>query len=117
MTTHPHRRERLSDEIQRVLSELIRGEMNDPRIGFVSITDVQPTPDNRQAKVFVSMMGSEQEQQDTLRALKHASGFLRRELGKHLTTRNTPELLFEQDTSIERGDHILHLLRTIEDEK
>jgi ribosome-binding factor A len=110
---HPHRQERVAEEIQRRISDLIRTEVKDPRVGFVTVTSVTVSPDTRMARIFVSIMGSEDEQQETLKTLKHAAGFLRRELGRYLTTRNTPELWFELDTSLERGDRVLRLLREV----
>ena len=115
--THPHRRERVADEIQKRISELIRTEIKDPRVGFVTVTAVNVSPDTRAAHVFVSIMGTADEQRETLKTLKRASGFLRRELGRYLTTRNTPELWFDLDESLERGDRVLRLLRQVDEEE
>jgi ribosome-binding factor A len=110
---HPHRRERVAEEIQRRISDLIRTEVKDPRVGFVTVTNVQVSPDTRVARIHVSIMGSPEEQTATLKTLKRAAGFLRHELGRSLTTRNTPELWFELDTSLERGDRVLRLLKEV----
>lgn len=114
----PHRAERVSDEIRRRLMELIHGELKDPRVSFLSsITRVEMSPDLRYAKVFVSVMGSDEEQQASVAALKHAAGFLRRELGADLHMRHTPELHFVLDHSIQEGDKVLRLIHEVEREQ
>ncbi|GAC1396071.1 MAG: 30S ribosome-binding factor RbfA [Chloroflexota bacterium] len=113
--THPHRRERVAVAILRRLSDLIQTEVKDPRVGFVTVTEVTVSPDTRVARVHVSIMGTPEEQKETLKTLKHAAGFLRRELGRSLTTRNTPELWFELDTSLESGDRVLRLLNEVKE--
>ncbi len=103
---------RINDEIQRELAELIRN-LKDPRVsdaGMVSVTRVDTTNDLRYARVYVSVLNKEQEK-DVLKGLKSASGFLRRELGSALQLRYTPELQFSGDDSIQHGAHILELLR------
>ena len=108
------RQEQLSDVIAEELSDLIRTRMKDPRIGFASITDVEVSADLRHAKVFVSVLGSSEEQRATLQGLEHAAGFLRHELAQRLNIRYTPEILFKLDQSIERGTRILQLINEIE---
>jgi ribosome-binding factor A len=104
---------RINEEIQRELSALIR-TVKDPRVrGMISITAVETTPDLRYAKVFVSVLAKDSAD-EVLRGLKSASGYLRRGLGSALALRYTPELLFHQDDSIDRGAHILRLLNDIE---
>ncbi len=115
MTTR--RQEQLSELIAEELSDLIRTRMKDPRIGFASITDVELSADLRHAKVFVSVLGTPEEQRATLQALEHGAGFLRHELAQRLVIRHTPEILFRLDDSIARGARILQLMREIEDEK
>ncbi|WIG57983.1 MAG: Ribosome-binding factor A [Ktedonobacterales bacterium] len=107
------RQDQLGEVIAHELSDLIRTRLKDPRVGFASITDVEVTQDIRHAKVFVSVMGSEEEQRETLATLEHASGFLRHELAQRLTVRHTPDLLFRLDTSIERGTHVLGLINQV----
>jgi ribosome-binding factor A len=114
----PRRTERVSDEIRRRLTELIRRELKDPRVSFLSsITRVQMSPDLRYAKVFVSVMGTPDEQQQTVATLTRAAGFLRHELGVDLRLRHTPELHFVLDHSIAEGDRILRLIREVEREQ
>ena len=109
---------RINEEIQRELSALIR-TIKDPRVsetGMVSITAVETTPDLRSAKVYVSALDKEQSTA-ILKGLRSASGYLRRELGHALQLRYTPELVFEQDDSIDKGAHILELLRKVEEKE
>ncbi len=109
---------RINEEIQRELSALIR-TIKDPRVsetGMVSITAVETTPDLRYAKVYVSALDKEQSTA-ILKGLRSASGYLRRELGHALQLRYTPELVFEQDDSIDKGAHILELLRKVEEKE
>jgi ribosome-binding factor A len=114
----PRRTERVSDEIRRRLTELIRRELKDPRVSFLSsITRVQMSPDLRYAKVFVSVMGTPDEQQQTVQVLTRAAGFLRHHLGVDLRLRHTPELHFVLDQSIAEGDRILRLMREVEREQ
>ena len=103
---------RINEEIQRELSEQFR-RLKDPRVsqvGMVSVTRVDTTGDLRYAKVYISLLDKTQEK-DVLKGLKSASGFLRRELGRSLQLRYTPELQFIADDSIAYGAHILEVLR------
>ena len=104
---------RINEEIQRALSALLR-TVKDPRVhGLVSITHVDTTSDLRYAKVYVSVL-DKSDGKDVIRGLKSAGGYLRRELGRALSLRYTPELVFQEDTSIDKGTHILKLLNDIE---
>jgi ribosome-binding factor A len=114
---NPHRQEKLSELIAVELSDLLRTRVKDPRVGFVSITHVEVSGDYRYAKVFVSVMGDKDEQTSTMKAMKHATGFLRRELASRLDLRYTPEIEFKLDRSIEEGSRILELIRKVEEER
>ena len=106
---------RINEEIQRELSAQFR-TLKDPRVsqvGMVSITRVDTTGDLRFARVYVSALDKEREK-DAIKGLKSASGFLRRELGRTLQLRYTPELQFIADDSIQHGAHILEVLRQVE---
>ena len=104
---------RINEEIQRELSALLR-TVKDPRVhGLVSITHVDTTSDLWYAKVYVSVL-DKSDGKDVIRGLKSAGGYLRRELGRALSLRYTPELVFQEDTSIDKGTHILKLLNDIE---
>ncbi|HKW23130.1 MAG TPA: 30S ribosome-binding factor RbfA [Ktedonobacterales bacterium] len=110
------REDQLSGAITRELSDLMRTRMKDPRIGFASITGVELSHDLRYAKVYVSVMGSPEEQRETMRGLDSANGFLRRELAQRLTIRHVPEISFRLDESIARGARVLDLLKQVEQE-
>lgn len=114
---NPYRQEKLGELIAVELSDLLRTRVKDPRIGFASITHVEVSGDLRHARIFVSVMGNKEEQEDTITALKHAAGFLRHELASRLVLRYMPELVFKLDTSIEKGAHILEMIRQLEDEE
>jgi ribosome-binding factor A len=114
---NPHRQEKLGELIAQELSELMRTRVKDPRIGFASITHIEVSGDLRHAKVFVSVMGTDQERAETLKGLKHATGFLRHELAGRLTLRYMPEIIFKLDTSIEEGSRILSLIQQIEEQE
>jgi ribosome-binding factor A len=111
---NPRRRERLAALIEEILSDLIR-QMKDPRVsGLVSVARVQVTQDGSLARVHVSVMGSEDDQKNTLKGLEHAQGFLRSKLGAEMSIRHVPELQFVLDRSIEEGDRVLQLINKLE---
>lgn len=106
-----HRIQRLNSLLRHEISELLQRQVKDPRLGsFVTITEVSISPDLRQARIFVSHIGSEEEKQEILSALASASSFFRRELTRRLRLRRIPELSFQWDDSIERGVHLLKLI-------
>ena len=112
MTVAGHRHERVATEIQQEISAMLAGELKDPRIStFTSISEVRMTPDLKQAKIYVSVMGPACEQKDTIKALTAAAGFVRHELTERLQLRRSPELMFVLDRSEEYGRHIDDLLR------
>ena len=101
---------RITEEIQREMSSLIR-TVKDPRVtGLISVTAVDTTPDLKYCKLYISVLDKSDVDQ-VLKGLKSASGYLRRELGRSLNLRNTPELTFVRDDSIDHGAHILDMLR------
>ncbi|HYE83888.1 MAG TPA: 30S ribosome-binding factor RbfA [Clostridia bacterium] len=109
-----HRIDRISEEVKRVVSDIIRNELNDPRIStLTSVVSADVTPDLRYAKVFISVLGNDDEKQSTLKGLNSAAGFIRRELGKNIELRYSPEVMFELDLSIEHGAHIAKLLNEV----
>jgi ribosome-binding factor A len=112
-----YRQEKLGELIAAELSSLLRTRVKDPRVGFASITHVEVSGDLRHAKIFVSVMGSPEEREATMRGLKNATGFLRRELAGRITLRYMPELVFKLDRSIEEGARILELIQQIEQEE
>jgi ribosome-binding factor A len=110
----PSRRpQRLALQIQQEISLMISRNMKDRRVGFVTVTGVQMSPDLRHAKIFISLMGSESEKKESLEALNHATGWMRHELGQKIRTRFLPELIFLMDTSQDYGNHIDSLIAEI----
>jgi ribosome-binding factor A len=106
-----HRIERVNTLIRREISELIQQELKDPRLDeFVGVTEVDTSPDLKYAKVYVSSIGGQAEEEKILGVLKSAAGFLRTSLAKKLNLRYTPELHFFWDNSMEHGDKILRLI-------
>ena len=106
-----HHIERVNTLIRREISELIQRELRDPRLDeFVAVTEVDTSSDLKYAKVFVSSIGGQQQEDKILGVLNTASGFLRSELARKVNLRRTPELSFHWDNSIEHGDHILRLI-------
>ena len=104
------REQRMKRLLKEELSRIIRKEMNDPRLGLMSITDVELTPDYRVANIYISIYGTPEEQETSMLVLTGASRFLRGELGKQIDLRYTPELRFHIDRSIERGSRVFELL-------
>ena len=95
---------RINEEVQHALSNIIRGELKDPRINpLTSVVAVEVAPDLKTAKAYVSVLGDEQSQKDTLAGLRSAEGFIRTKLAKAVNLRNTPEIKFVLDQSIEYG--------------
>lgn len=111
-----YRQEKLGELITVELSDLIRTRLKDPRVGFTSITRVEVSGDYRHAKVYVSVMGTPEEQTETMKGLQHATSFLRRELAGRLTLRYMPEIAFKLDHSLEKGAQILALIQQVEQE-
>lgn len=105
------RQARLSDRIRVVLAERLEKGLRDPRLGFVTITDVRVTGDLQHASVFYTVLGSDEERVASAEALKSATGMLRSELGKHLNVRLTPSLEFIPDALPDSAGHIADLLR------
>ncbi|NSL55241.1 30S ribosome-binding factor RbfA [Uliginosibacterium aquaticum] len=101
---------RVAEQIKRELAELIRLEVKDPRVGFISLTDVELTPDYAHAKVFFTSMKGEEGLDEILIGLRRASGFLRRELGRRVRIHTTPELHFVYDRSVEHGSYMSVLI-------
>lgn len=109
------RNSRLPAELKRVISEVIRNNVKDPRISeLMSVTDVRVTEDLKFAKVYISVYG---DSEPTLEALKSARGYIRREVGRKIKIRNTPELIFVKDDSIEKGIYMNNLINKVLEEE
>lgn len=105
------RKDRVSEQIRRELAELIRTELKDPRVGMISLTDVELTADYAHAKVFFSTLAGSENLPAVMTGLQKASGFLRRELGKRISIHMTPQLHFVFDQSLERGADLSKLIQ------
>ena len=105
----PERMRRVNEAVRHVLSEALP-ELKDPRVGFVTVTGVETSPDLRHARVFVSVLGSERKQQVSVEALQAAHSFLQARLAQELRLKRTPQLTFEYDPSVERGVRISRLI-------
>lgn len=101
---------RVGEQMKKELGEIIGRKIKDPRIGFVTVTDVEVTGDLQQAKVFISVLGDEEQRQNTLKGLAKAKGFIRSEIGQRIRLRKTPEITFEFDESVDYGNRIESLL-------
>jgi len=102
--------ERLSESVKQEVSKIILYELKDPRISFITVTHVEISPDLRNAKVHVSILGDNTTQTKTLRGLEHAKGFIQTELGSRLKMRYTPILTFYLDESVKKSMHISELI-------
>jgi ribosome-binding factor A len=107
---NPQRQRRVADQIQRELSEILRTELKDPRVGMITLTGVEVSPDLAHAKVFFTSLAEAERREEALLGLARASGFLRTMLGARLKTYNVPELRFFYDASVESGIRLTHLI-------
>ncbi|NLY74754.1 MAG: 30S ribosome-binding factor RbfA [Firmicutes bacterium] len=112
-----HRSERLSELIKSEFGSILQRDIKDPRIGFVSVTDVEVSNDYSHVKIFVSIFGDDAAKKLTMEGLESAKGFIRSELGKRIRLRHTPEIHIIADDSIERGARIFELLEQVKQGK
>ena len=105
----PERMRRVNESVRQVLAEAVP-ELKDPRIGLVTITGVETSPDLRHARVFVSVLGSERKRERTIRGLEAAHGLLQARLARELRMKRTPQLTFEYDPTVERGVRMTQLI-------
>lgn len=110
------RSNRVGEQMKKELGEIIGRKIKDPRIGFVTVTDVQVTGDLQQAKVFISVLGDADQKENTLKGLAKAKGFIRSEIGQRIRLRKTPEITFEFDESMDYGNRIDSLLFQLQEE-
>jgi ribosome-binding factor A len=104
------RMRRVDEAVRAVISDAIAKDLQDPRVGFVTVTAVKTSPDLRHARVYVSVLGDEQARSDTLEGLRSGHGFLQGRVAAELSLRNTPTITFEYDESIDRGMRITQLI-------
>ncbi|MGA1875623.1 MAG: 30S ribosome-binding factor RbfA [bacterium] len=102
---------RIGEAIREEISSILLQEINDPRIQFVSITRVEVSADLQHAKVYVSILGTDQKKEEAFEGLKSARGYIQKKLGKKIRLRYMPEITFKMDTSIDHGMHIFELLQ------
>ena len=118
MSTANHRHERVAEEIAHEINAMLAGELKDPRLeGSVVVSEVRVQPDMKHARVFINVKGTDQEQSNAIKALEHASGFIRHELVERLQLRRLPELHFTLDLSEERVERIEQLLKEMKKDK
>ena len=108
------RTDRIDELLRQEIGEIFRRDVDDPRIGFITITDVETAPDLRHARMLVSVIGQPEERKQTLIAMGRAMPFVRRELGKRLRLKRIPEFHLELDDTVERGTRVLQLLNELE---
>ena len=107
------RHERLQQDVKIALSDIIRNDVKEPSVtGLISVTDVKITPDQKYAKVYVSIFGKENKNK-VIEALKKATGFIKRELGRRVRMRNMPDITFELDNSMEYGEHMDKVIKEV----
>lgn len=104
------RSRRIAEQVQRELSDIIRLELKDPRVGMITIVDVEVSLDQSNARVFFTLLGDQARIAETTEGLQHAAGFLRSELAHRMKLRIVPHLQFKYDESVERGMHVSQLI-------
>ncbi len=105
------RMRRVDEAVREVLSEVLTGDLKDPRIGFVTVTQVQTSPDLRHARVYVSVLGDQEVRQQSIDGLRSAHGYLQRRVATRLRIKNTPQLEFFHDDTLDRVERLAELLR------
>lgn len=110
---------RVSSLIKREVSQMLMSEIKDDRVGagMVSVTNVDVTNDLQHAKIFVSIYGTQEAKAETMEGLKASTGFVRREIGQRIRLRRTPEIMFLEDSSLERGTHMVNLLNQLKSDR
>ena len=114
MTSHRH--DRVAEQIQHLVSELLERRIKDPRLAMISVTAVKLSPTLREATIYVSALNGVEARDEVLAGLESAKGYLRREVGRRLQLHTLPELYFKWDASLEKGDHVLGLLDELKEE-
>ncbi len=106
---------RVSELIKSAVSQVLQQEVSDPRVGFATVTDVEVTPDLREARVYVSVLGEKEQQEQSLAALQRAARFIRGQLGRRVDLRVVPELTFALDSAPARASRVMQLLQELEE--
>ncbi|BBD90193.1 MULTISPECIES: 30S ribosome-binding factor RbfA [Staphylococcus] len=110
------RAERVGEQMKQEIMDIVNTKVKDPRVGFLTITDVELTNDLSQAKVYLTVLGNEKEVDNTFKALEKAKGFIKSELGSRMRLRIIPDLTFEYDESIEYGNKIERMIQDLHKE-
>lgn len=110
------RTHRVAEQMKKEIGDILNRKLKDPRIGFVTVTDVDVTNDLQQATIYISVLGDETEKEDTLTGLSKASGFIRSEVGRRIRLRKVPEISFEFDRAHAYGNKIDAILRKLNNE-
>lgn len=108
------KQQRMNDRIQQILSQLLLREISDPRLQGITVTEVRLDAELMYAKVYVNALGDESREREVMAGLKRASGFLRREVGQRIRIRNTPELHFNWDKTLERAERINSIISNLD---
>ncbi len=111
----PDRMKRVNEACKEALGEIVQEKIKDPRVGFVTVTRVEVSPDLKQAKVWLSVLGTDEEVDDCMRAMERAKGFMRRELGRRVRMRYTPELRLRLDRGAEVSERVQGILNRLEE--
>jgi ribosome-binding factor A len=109
----PNRMLRINELLKEEISKIVMYKLKDPRVGFVTITKVETSPDLREAKIFVSIMGEQPQKEENLRGLERASGFIRNELRRNIRLKGIPRINFILDTSIDYSMHINKIINSL----
>lgn len=108
------KQDRMSERIQGILSELLLREVSDPRLQHITVTEVKLDPELMFATIYVNALGDESREKQVMEGLQRAKGFLRREVGKRIQLRNSPDLIFHWDKTLERGERLHHLITSLD---
>ncbi len=111
------RANRVAEQMKQDLGKIIDQKLKNPKVGFVTVTDVEVTEGLQEAKIFVSVLGTDEERARTMQGLEESKGFLRTEIGKRIRMYKVPELRFEYDHSIEQGNRIEQLIRKLKEDE
>ncbi len=108
------KQDRMSERIQGILSELLLREVSDPRLQHITVTEVKLDPELMFATIYVNALGDESREGQVMAGLQRAKGFLRREVSKRIQLRNSPDLIFHWDKTLARGEHLHHLISSLD---
>jgi ribosome-binding factor A len=111
------RQGRVANLLKQITSDIIQRELRDPGLGFITVTDADISPDLRQARIYVSILGDDEKRNEGMAALERATSFVRRELGRRAGLRMVPEIKFKFDEAIERGTRIFELIEEVKREE